>query len=214
LCIGDRIARPAPAQESIRSRLFMRIPVHSRTLAARARSARGLTLLELVFAITLLLIGISALSRLTVGLARAGSLARETELATQAARGMLERIQSESFAQAFRSFNGTGADDPGGANTAPGASFAVEGLRALPGDADGAPGEVLMPTTANQPGVLREDLNDPRFSLPQDLDGSGTIDSVNHATDYKLLPVLVRVRWQSRDGSSGVVELGTTLANY
>ena len=186
----------------------------SRTLAARARSARGLTLLELVFALTLLLIGICGLSQATVGLARAGSVHRETELATQAARAMLERIQSESFAQAFRSFNATGADDPGGADTAPGAAFAVEGLRALPDDADGAPGEVLMPVLAAQPGVLREDLVDARFSLPQDLDGSGTIDSVNHATDYKLLPVLVRVRWQSRDGTAGVVELGTTLANY
>ena len=52
------------------------------------------------------------------------------------------------------------------------------------------------------------------WATPQDLDASGTIDSVNHATDYKLLPVLVRVRWRSLDGSTGEVELGTTLANF
>jgi len=180
----------------------------------RKRGTRGLTLLELVCSITVLALGISSLARVTVGLQRAGSVSRETELATQAARAMLERIQAESFAHAFRSFNGTGADDPGGVDTAPGASFAVAGLRAQPADADGLPGEILFPSPLGQPGVLDETVNDPRLCMPQDLDGNGTVDSNNHATDYELLPVLVRVRWQSQDGSSGAVELKTILANY
>jgi prepilin-type N-terminal cleavage/methylation domain-containing protein len=180
----------------------------------RSRARRGLTLLELVCSIAVLTLGISGLARVTLGLQRAGSASRETELATQAARAMLERIQAESFAQAFRSFNATGADDPGGVNTAPGASFAVAGLRALPNDADGQPGEIVFPTVAAQPGVLSENVNDARLGMPQDLDGNGAVDTLNHATDYQILPVLVRVRWQSRDGSSGTVELQTILANY
>jgi len=177
-------------------------------------SARGLTLLEVMFSITLLAIGIAALARLTVGLQRGASMEHETELATQAARAMLERIQAESFSQAFRSFNATGVDDPGGANTAPGANFAVAGLRALPDDPDGQPGEVLFPSPAGQPDVLAETTQDRRLCMPQDLDGNGTIDAANHATDYQLLPVRVRVRWQSRDGTTGAVELMTILANF
>jgi len=177
-------------------------------------STRGLTLLEVVFSITVLAIGITALARLTVGLQRSASMSHETELATQAARAMLERIQAESFSQAFRSFNATGADDPGGADTAPGANFAVAGLRARPGDPDGQPGEVLFPSPAGQPDVLAESVQDPRLCMPQDLSGNGAIDALNHATDYQLLPVRVRVRWQSRDGTTGAVELMTILANY
>ena len=185
-----------------------------RTRNPGRRSARGLTLLELVCSITVLALGISGLARVTLGLQRAGSAARETELATQAARAMLERIQAESFAQAFRSFNATGADDPGGANTAQGANFDVAGLRALPDDADGRPGEIVFPTAAGQPGVLSETVVDARLGMPQDLDGNGSVDALDHATDYELLPVLVRVRWQSRDGSAGAIELKTILANY
>jgi type II secretory pathway pseudopilin PulG len=179
-----------------------------------SRGRRGLTLLELAFSITLLVIGITAISRLTVGLTRAGNMARQTELATGAARLMLERIQAEAFSQAFRSFNALGSDDPSGANTAPGANFAVAGLRATPGDADGLPGEVLFPTPANLPGVLRENVNNSTLGMPQDLNGDGVVDAANHSTDYKLLPLLVRVRWEAVDGTTGLVELRTMLANY
>ncbi len=167
-----------------------------------------------MFSITLLVIGITAISRLTLGLTRAANLAHESELATQAARGMLERIQAEAFLQSFRSFNALGTDDPSGPNTAPGANFAVRGLRALASDADGLPGEIVFPTRAGAPGVLREDVSDPKLGMPHDLNGDGLIDALNHATNYKLLPVLVRVRWQAADGTSASVELKTILANY
>lgn len=173
-----------------------------------------MTLLEVAFSITLLVIGISAISRLTVGLTRAASTARELELATQAAKAMLERIQSGAYLQSFRSFNALGSDDPAGANTAQGANFAVPGLRAQPGDADGRPGEILFPTPAGQPGVLRENVVDAKLGMPHDLNGDGAIDALNHATDYKLLPVLVRVRWQSADGTRASTELKTIFANY
>jgi len=197
-----------------RTQLALRMAAVCPGPGARERSERGLTLLELSFAITLLVIGISAISRLTLGLTRAAGMARETELATAAARTMLERIQAEAFSQAFRSFNALGSDDPSGANTAPGANFAVPGLRAARGDADGMPGQVQFPTPSAWPGVLREDVSDSGLGMPQDLNSDGVIDSANHSTDYKLLPVRVRVRWEAADGSTGAVELTTMLANY
>ena len=189
-------------------------PLRARRARSNAAGRRGLTLLEVSLSITLLVIGISAISRLTVGLSRAATTARETDLATQAAKAMLERIQGEAFLQAFRSFNALGSDDPSGANTAPGANFAVPGLHARKGDADGMPGEIVFPTPANSPGELRENVTNTKLGMPRDLNGDGVIDGLNHALDYKLLPVLVRVRWQCADGTNATVELKTILANY
>jgi len=183
-------------------------------MKAQFHSAGGFTLLEVVFTLLLLVIGITGISRMTVAVTRAGNMQRETEIANEAARAMLERIKAESFPQAFRTFNATSTDDPGGVGTAPGANFAVAGLRAAPDDADGLPGEIVFPTPTGQPGQLRENVTDARLDMPHDLNGDGLIDSANHATDYKLLPVLVRVHWQSVDGTVGSVELKTRLANY
>ncbi len=186
-----------------------------RTYLSRSqRTTSGFTLLEVVVSILLLMIGIAGISRLTVGVTRAGTMQRETELATEGARAKLERIKAEAFSQAFRTYNATGADDPSGAGTAPGAYFEVAGLRPAPDDPDGMPGEVIFPVPPDQPGQLCESVNDPKLAMPRDLNGDGIVDSLNHATDYKLLPVRVRVRWQSIDGTIGLVELKTNLANY
>jgi hypothetical protein len=39
---------------------------------------------------------------------------------------------------------------------------------------------------------------------------NGTIDALDHASNYKILPVLVRVRWVSMAGR-GEVRLATVL---
>jgi len=178
------------------------------------RSRRGFTLLEVMISVLLLVIGIAGISRLTVGITRAGNLQRETERATEGARATIERIKCVAFSQAFRSYNATGLDDPGIPGTAPGANFAVPGLRAAPDDADSLCGEIIFPTAPDHPEQLRENVDDPKIGMPRDLNGDGAIDSVSHHDNYKLLPVRVRVVWQSVDGTIGTVELKTNLANY
>jgi prepilin-type N-terminal cleavage/methylation domain-containing protein len=175
---------------------------------------RGFTLLEIAISILLLVIGITGISRLTVGITRAGNMQRDTERATEAARAAIERIKSAAFSQAFRTYNAAGADDPGTPGTAPGANFAVAGLRAAPDDPDGLPGEIIFPTPAGHPDWLCENVTDAKLGMPHDLNGDGVIDAVSHADNYKLLPVRVRVVWQSSDGTIGTVELKTNLANY
>src|SRR5258706_1774892 len=216
-CYGVRHSVPSnvPTRRSIGSAdLPMSILAQRTYLSRSQRTTSGFTLLEVVVSILLLMIGIAGISRLTVGVTRAGTMQRETELATEGARAKLERIKAEAFSQAFRTSNATGADDPSGAGTAPGAYFEVAGLRPAPDDPDGMPGEVIFPVPPDQPGQLCESVNDPKLAMPRDLNGDGIVDSLNHATDYKLLPVRVRVRWQSIDGTIGLVELKTNLANY
>jgi hypothetical protein len=86
-------------------------------------------------------------------------------------------------------------------------------LSALDGDADGLPGEVIFPAVAGAAGQLREDAAMPELGMPRDLNGDGAVDANDHALDYTLLPVIVRVRWRTASGA-GVYELKTMLAGF
>jgi len=173
-----------------------------------------MTLVELAVAVTILVVGVLAFAQTLVAMERARVSTRETGRATEAARAMLERIQAEAFPEAFRRYNGTGADDPGGAGTAPGANFAVHGLSARAGDADGLPGQVIFPTPAGVPGELRENVVDAALGMPRDLNGDSLVHATeSYATDYDILPVRVRISWVGIAGP-GQVELCTVLGNY
>src|SRR5688572_6102384 len=101
-----------------------RRPTTAAFSAQPAGGRRGMTMVELVAGITLLIVGVLGFAQTLVCLDRGQARTREAGRATQAARAVLERIQAEAFPEAFRRFNGDGADDPGGANTAPGNTFA------------------------------------------------------------------------------------------
>ena len=166
-----------------------------------ASSHAGLSLLEILIALTLLVIGAAAVSSNLVS-ARALSRARaERAQASDAAVSRIELLKGATFAEVFRSYNDDPADDPGGAGTAPGSGFAVDGLSPRDDDGDGLPGEILFPGDG---GTLREDAEDAGLGMPRDLSGDGSIDAADHGADYGVLPVRVRVRWK---GSSGDQEI-------
>jgi hypothetical protein len=123
---------------------------------------------------------------------------------------VLEQMRGAEFRQVFARFNETNADDPGGV-VSPGAGFAVAGLDAREGDPDGLVGRIQFPVPAGAPGSLREDLVDAQFGFPRDLNGNG-IDVQEHAADYEVLPVRVRVEWRGRSGNR-LVELQTILGD-
>ena len=180
----------------------------------RCGGRSGITLLEVMVALTVLVIGLVASMQAMVALERAQERTREVGRATQYARQLIERIQAEAFAEAFRRYNGDPTDDPGGAGTAPGCNFAVPGLTARANDPDGLPGEVIFPTPPGLPGNLRESIVDTKCGMPRDLNGDGVIDSVtNCSTTYKILPVRVRVRWTGAAGPAEI-ELHSMLGNY
>jgi len=137
---------------------------------------------------------------------------RETSVAQIGARAMLEQIQATPFPDIFATFNTDANDDPAGAGTAPGAGFAVAGLDAQAGDADGFVGRIILPATAGAPSVLREDLADDAFGLPKDLNGDGAIDADDHSTDYVVLPIRVRVEWAGPSGNRAT-ELQALIAS-
>ena len=92
--------------------------------------------------------------------------------------------------------------------TAPGSNFAVVGLSAWDDDADVLAGEVILPSGL---AVLREDTENPVLSMPRDLNADLMIDDQDHARDYVVLPVTVRVAWQGKAGRRSF-EMSTMFA--
>lgn len=168
----------------------------------RARDARrGFSLVEACLAATVMTIAVGGLSAAIVSAFALQRSNHETATAQAAARRMMERLRGVPFVEAFSTYNANTADDPSGANTAPGANFTVDGLAVPANDADGMVGSIEFPTTTTGgTGQLREDATDAALGMPRDLNGDGAVDSANHANDYRILPVRVRVRWTGVNG--------------
>lgn len=158
--------------------------------------------------LTLLTVGIGLFASTLGSVMGLGPSLRESSRAVESARSLIESLRAQEFDQLWALYNADPADDPFGAGTAPGAGFAVPGLSAVAGDADGLVGSVVFPQVG---GELREDSADADLGLPRDLDLDGVVDSADHAGDYRVLPVLVRVEWQGK-GPARRIDLHTTLA--
>ncbi len=160
-------------------------------------------MVDVMVASFILLIAIGGLSGSVLSTMKLNRTNEETAAAYSAVRMMTETIQDVDFADIFATFNSDPNDDPDGPGTAPGSNFPVFGLDVRAGDADGMVGEVLFPTVTNG-GVLelREDVVDPAVGMPRDLNGDGIPpDAANHADDYILLPVTLRLQWRGVDGN-------------
>jgi len=184
----------------------------------RGRSSRGrkhalvaMTMVELALVMSILAVAFLALSQSLVGAVSLNRVNRETALATDGLREQVERMEGvEDFSAVFSLYNSDPGDDPVGG--APGPTFDVRGLD--PVDGSLAVGEVFFPTLDAGGGVqeLREDVVDPELGMPRDLNGDGKPDGLDHSDDYRLLPVLLRLRWKGPSGEREAV-LRTLLAD-
>ena len=172
----------------------------------RGREPRGgFSLLEILISVSVLGIAMAALTSTqltTIALSRA---TRETSAAADAAQAVLEAMRDEDeLLDVFKRWNGTIADDPAGVS--PGNAFDVRGLEPARDDPDGRVGEIVFPGD----GVaLLENVEDALLGMPRDLDLANGVDGDDHANDYRILPVLVRVRWASSRGVNQVQLVGT-----
>jgi prepilin-type N-terminal cleavage/methylation domain-containing protein len=167
----------------------------------RSRRDSGFSLVELMIAVVVLTMAVAGFSSSVLSSLVLNRMNRETDVAQQAARRMLEEMQGEEFEQIFAAYNADGGDYAGaGAENGPG--FAVDGLDLLPGDADGMVGRIEFPVVdAAGTQELREDVVDAGLGMPRDLDGLNGIDAADHAGDYQLLPVRVLVEWNGVRGA-------------
>ncbi len=167
------------------------------------RSRAGFTFVELAVVTIILLVALLIFSSTMGGISRQRATNRESALAMEAARNLLETMRGDDFTQVFALYNATPADDPDGAGTAPGHRFAVTDLRATTDSPDGLQGEVFFPTFEDPVlGLqLREDIENQALGLPRDLSGDSIIDDQDHSANYFILPVRVVVRWTGKTGT-------------
>lgn len=165
------------------------------------RASAGFTFVELAVVLTILLVALLIFSNTMNGMSRQRAVNRETALATEAARNQIETMRGTEFARVFATYNSDPKDDPQGPGTAPGNRFQVANLSATKDSPDGLQGEVFFPSTEVGGGLeLREDLDLAELGMPRDLSGDSVIDGEDHAGDYFILPVLVRIRWTGKTG--------------
>ena len=163
---------------------------------------------------TILIVAIGGVMSSILSGAKLGQSNRETARAHLAARAAIEQLWTTEFLETFRTFNDDPEDDPDGPGTASGSGFAVYGLDLQTDDADGLAGRIEFPTADGlPPGVLREDIEDPFFGMPRDLDSDNNILQENLALSYTLLPVRVVVEWRGAGGTAHFVELETLLSD-
>ena len=60
---------------------------------------------------------------------------------------------------------------------------------------------------------LREDCVYPLLGMPRDLNGDSIIDQADHASDFLILPVQIRIEWEGRVGPQHV-DLFTMLTRF
>jgi len=163
----------------------------------RRPSRAGISLLDVLVAMTVLVVAIAGLASSLVSTLRLSRVNEETALADDAARALAARIRGSDFRDIFALYNATPVDDPL-ATPAPGPDFDVPGLDARTNDADGFVGRVLFPVGPGE--TLREDAVDASLGMPRDLDGDGVVDAADHSGDYVLLPVTIRLDWRGPAG--------------
>lgn len=183
----------------------MRVP--HRTRVASSVVEAGFSIVEVLLVLTILTVGIGMFAGTLGSIMGLGPSLRESARATEAARSLIESLRGQNFNELWALYNADPADDPAGAGTGPGQAFDVVGLSPVPGDADGRVGIVVFPESG---GELREDVADDRLGLPRDLNNDGAVDALDHAGDYRVLPLVVRVEWRGK-GPARRIELYTTL---
>ena len=67
-------------------------------------------------------------------------------------------------------------------------------------------------TVSRDEFIAMREGRDAQLGMPRDLNGDGAIDSENHAKDYLLLPVCIRIEWRGLTGDREY-ELHTVLLN-
>lgn len=185
--------------------------------SARGRRSRtsgrsGFTIIEVMVAVTVLVIAVVGIVGSMLSSMALNRVNRETAIAQQAARRMMEEVSGVPFRDTFVIYNTVVGDDGAASMPERGADFAVLGLQPQNGDPDGMCGRIVFPVFDNGMGLIQvsENVVDVGLAMPADLNGDGdTTDTFT--ADYRLLPVRVLVEWRGVSGNRSI-ELESMLS--
>ena len=165
------------------------------------RRESGFTLVEIMISLTVLTAAVYLLSSTITATMTHTTKRKERTLAMEAAMNKLEEMRAVPFRKLAPLYNSNPKDDPDGSSTAPGHRFNVPGLDPIDTARDGMIGTIIMPTDKAQ---VLENLAMPELGLPRDLNGDFIIDARDHASDYMILPLIVRIEWKGAAGPSEI----------
>lgn len=172
---------------------------NARTTRRERRSARGgFSLLEVILVMAVISVAGAIYAQTVASSRRLDPISAETGIAAEAARVAIEALRAQPVEQVLALYDADPSNDPGGPGTAPGATFAVEGL--APGPGGGPVGRIDFPLVGTR---LAEDGVDEMLGMPRDLNGDGAVDALDHREDWVLLPVRVHLQWSPRGGVGG-----------
>ena len=183
--------------------ILQRVALFAEATIRRIHHRAGFTLLEVMVAMSILVIALTGALGLLLQNMVVTEAHRRQVAAIKAAEQRIEQLrdtQTTNLHEIYNLYNNDPADDPGGPGTGPGPNFDVPGLLLQSGDTDGFCGRVYFPTTtvgANE--ELREDSSVTELGGGTiDFDGLNGIDSNDHSLNdnLTLLPVCVIVEWQ------------------
>jgi hypothetical protein len=166
-------------------------------------------MVEVMIAIAIMTLCVSLLSRTISSAAVHTAAKRERAIAVEAAKNVLEDMHNVPFEEIFARYNADPTDDPDGPGTAQGSVIDVPLLTPRTDASGGFVGTVILPSEG---ALLLENSTVDVLGLPRDLNGDAQIDGEDHAADYIVLPVSVRLEWTGRGGAR-TFELTTMFAN-
>lgn len=188
----------------------------------RRRCSRGLTLIEIMIALSMLAIITMALTSILLTSMNLQQVNKEMEVAMYAAQSGIDSIRAyPEFDQMYTAFRGrlVALDpainnppvDTGNWSLPDFAAMMVDptdptGLKIL----DGWQVSYIFPETGTS---LDETKTGPWFNgVTESIDDNGTADNTNANDEYEMLPVMVRVSWDSRMLGDMTYELRTIIA--
>lgn len=168
------------------------------------RGSSGLTLLELVIAMSIVAFALFGLVSVIAFTTRSNLATKQRVLAMRAAERKVEQMGSATFENIFTNYNNT---------TAGFGVDSVEGLDYIP--SAGASNKqivfVSFPVTSGQldetkTGAFLDNRNAAGAVTNIDLNGDGdNVDAALNVTNVKIIPVQVAVRWKGVMGASELI---------
>lgn len=180
-----------------------------RAMMMRGRSERGISILEIMIALVILAVAILMLMSLMLSSNRLQQNGREKSLAYNFARQKIEELRSHPVGEIYARFNSNATDNL--SRTDPGSTFTVSGLNP---PKTGNQGEIVFP---EEGGLLSETLKDAALSktlgMPKDLNRNGVDTDTMASAAAKILPVLIRIRWETQGGKVNSLEVATLISD-
>jgi len=163
------------------------------SVQARYRRGAGFTVIEVVMTMAMISIALLALMSVVISSMTLVEANRQDSLAVNAARDKVAEMAAKPFDKVFSSYKNH--------------TFTVTGLQ-RPGGGD--PGRVIFPMNGSN---LSETVADAKLLMPRDLNMDGDASDTNVSLNYQILPVKVRVNWETVQGPR-TLEVNVVLTNY